>query len=251
MTEDFKSTPTWQSAPLLSIMYPAHGHDNSSQWSPEALEDVHFVQEIQHNSTNFQNLSRTECISTYSAQFLSTKRNVILVASNKSSITTTFIVLTRFTPTLMGDQDWMCNQEYETDGQCRDALSRDPTNVDDWDPFGIPIKYCLSETVPEACSLQCSLVLLWIVIFCNLCKTLIMFFVAFKLIWRPLITVGDGVASFLAEPDETTKGACLVTAKIAQRTNWTNRMYPFMWMPKRNRGFETASCRRWLFCNAL
>lgn len=280
MAKDFRSTPPWQYSNLTSaelLFFPNTTYVNPTSPNEDEraknLQDnrdftVKVLQEIQRNSPTYEPLPPAKCISEYSQTFLSTRRHVILVTSNTSSANGSFVSLFPYYPD--GIQPWMCNpdglEKYaESDiyrlYNCVDALPKNPTNVDDWRPdygpdYGVdddygPVEHCLSERVPEACSLQFSLIILLIVIACNLCKTLVMVFMAFRLMWQPLITVGDGVASFLAEPDETTRGACLVTAKIAQRNDWTNRTYPFMWIPKHTKGFETASRRRWLFCNVL
>ena len=281
MAKDFRSTPPWPYSNLTSILYLNLKFSNNTSGNypdlkysnytsgiyPEPDDTLKVFQEIQRKSSTYEKLSPADCISEYSQTFLSTRRHVILVTSRTSPANGSFlssdIYQTEVLDIILNIQTWMCNPDGRAKFanfndsslyrryNCVDALPKHPTNVDDWQPFNLPIEHCLSEKVLEACSLQFSLIILLIVIACNLSKTLVMGFMAFRLTWQPLITVGDGVASFLAEPDDTTRGACLLTAKIAQRNDWTNRTYPFMWIPKHTRGFDTASRRRWFFCNVL
>lgn len=143
---------------------------------------------------------------------------------------------------------WIYNGTYGYSSD-RDSLPKLLANADDWRPFDhLPrVQFCLSGTTPEACSLQFSFVIISIVIICNMGKTLIMTFAAFKMIWQPLITVGDGIASFLVEPDKTTKNACLLRIEDLGTSSW----FKFMRKSKKIRCFQSSSLRRWLVCNAL
>jgi hypothetical protein len=46
---------------------------------------------------------------------------------------------------------------------------------------------------------------------CSTVKAVIMFFIAFRVLDEPLITMGDAVASFLEKNDPTTKNMCLLS----------------------------------------
>ena len=164
---------------------------------------------------------------------------------------------------------WICNGTYReaehTDNtMCMDVISNVLVHADDWRPFGdagFRVQHCLSEKVEETCSLQFSEIIIIVVIICNLAKFVVMSLTAFKFVWHPIITIGDGIASFLANPDERTKGMCLLTARKANLIeSRVNSADPFPadfspialpWKPENLRWFRAASYRRWFFCNAL
>jgi len=65
-----------------------------------------------------------------------------------------------------------------------------------------------------------------------------------------LVTIGDAVASFLYDPDPTTKGICLSTKSDIQNDRW--KLQPAKpWNPTRHFWFRAASVKRWLICNIL
>jgi hypothetical protein len=65
-----------------------------------------------------------------------------------------------------------------------------------------------------------------------------------------LVTVGDAVASFLYDPDPTTKGICLSTKLDIQGNRWKLQVAK-QWQPKKHFWFRAASVKRWLICNIL
>lgn len=258
VTEDFQPTPLWQEFPdrmFLNNYCP--GIDYDLDIRPKTLSEL---QKIQQHSVNYTKLSPTECISAYSTSFLSKKRTLFLVTDFPSSVYGSLLAVggyADFTVNL-NRLSWMCNRTYidctSPPLVCRDVLPKVLANADDWRPFafrgGPRVQFCLSETVPETCSLQLSLAIILVVIICNMGKTLIMTFIAFKMSWRPLITVGDGIASFLVEPDMTTKNAYRLTTnttKGLESSFWSK----FMWTSKKLRWFQSSSLRRWLVCEAL
>ena len=259
VAEDFQPTPLWQS--LNNVSSNAYPYLILTDWWPLYDEDdkLSAIQKIQQQSVNYTRLSPKECISAYSVFFLSTRRNLVLVTDSPSSANGSLLAHGSYEDFAVHGNglSWMCNATYNNRSTCRDALPNVLANVDDWRPFdlrsdklGPRVQFCLSETVPEACSLQFSLVIILIVIICNMGKTLIMTFTTFKMIWQPLITVGDGIASFLVEPDKMTKNDCLLTANRAEDLE-SFSWFKFMGTSKKIRWFQSSSLRRWLVCNAL
>ena len=125
----------------------------------------------------------------------------------------------------------------------------------EWEPFGFDVDYCLSENVPETCSYSGSVPILIVVIVCNALKVIVMLVTAFRLRGNSLITIGDAIESFLYQPDESTRGSCLLsrsdvskmkfaswkrkTASYRLRTLTAN-LQSFCW-------WRAASIRRWSF----
>ena len=89
-----------------------------------------------------------------------------------------------------------------------------------WTPHGFDVQYCLSERVPETCSYSGSIPILIVVIVCNAYKILGMLVVAFGLRDNPMVTVGDAVESYLNQPDETTKGWCMLSKSAVREHIW-------------------------------
>lgn len=212
------------------------------------------LQQLQQQSINFTQLSPKECISEYSTFFLSKHRNLVLVTDSASSANGSLLAFGFYKAnrgeTARRQLSWMYNSTYQFQSYKYPDPSRDLlANADDWRPIdgGPRIKSCLSETTPEACSLQFSFVIISIIIICNIGKMLIMAYTAFKMIWQPLITVGDGIASFLVEPDTTTKNALLLKIEDLGASSW----FQFMRTSKKTRWFRSFTLRRWLICNAL
>lgn len=277
VAEDFQPTPPWQYLQYTSINLDlgellGTSDDSSNNLKPKdpfehekevELKSPSILQKIQQDSVNYQRLSTTECISAYSTSFLSTRRNLVLVTNSPSSANGSLLAFGSYLGYPREDSfRWMCNSIYTYDSSdpnmmCRGARAEILAKADDWQPFKViagnltpRVQFCLSEIVPEACSLQFSFVIILIVIICNIGKTLIMTFATFKMTWQPLITVGDGIGSFLVEPDKTTKNACLLTANKAEDLgpfSW----FKFMWTSKKIRWFQSSSLRRWLVCNTL
>ena len=85
------------------------------------------------------------------------------------------------------------------------------------------IEYCLSQTVEEHCKLQFSGAIMTVVMVCNLCKMIIMGYIAWERPLEPLVTVGDAIAFFLDEPDPTTMGICLSGKDQFDKTSSSSR----------------------------
>lgn len=241
----------------MSVLQEQRGYSSD----PDVLRAraISVLQQIQRQSVNYTRLSPKECISAYSTFFLSTRRNLVLVTDSPSSANGSLLAFGGYRAFESYRADpaelsWIYNATYSDRSspsfKYHDALPKLLANADDWRPFnyyGPRVQFCLSETTLEACSLQFSFVIISIVIICNMGKMLIMTFTAFKMIWQPLITVGDGIASFLVEPDKTTKNACLLRTEDLGTSSW----FKFMRKSKKIRWFQSSSLRRWLVCNAL
>lgn len=74
-----------------------------------------------------------------------------------------------------------------------------------------PVSYCLSERAPAHCKVHFSRDISILVTVINFAKAALMFYAAFKISGEPLITMGDAVASFVDNPDPSTKNMCLLS----------------------------------------
>lgn len=119
-----------------------------------------------------------------------------------------------------------------------------------WEPDRYALKECYSQPTTEHCKLLFSNSLCWIVTTLNLVKGILMLFVAFGGDEeKPLLTVGDAVASFIEEEDVSTDNMCLVPRNRIKKQNWEKIALPHEAKPRRK--FAAASRIRWITCISL
>ena len=83
-----------------------------------------------------------------------------------------------------------------------------------------PVDYCLAQPVSATCSIQVSVELMAVVIVFNSVKIMCFVFTLWKKGFTPLVTLGDGMRSFLMIPDDTTKVLAPVSAaQLRKRGN--------------------------------
>ncbi|KAF4543024.1 uncharacterized protein LTHEOB_7278 [Lasiodiplodia theobromae] len=134
---------------------------------------------------------------------------------------------------------------------CSGHLSDLRADARSWTVYGLPIEYCLSERVEPQCSFNVSLTLLTVVIIFNLIKVSCIALVVLRIKDKPLITVGDAVATFIEEPDDSTRGLCLVSRGMVDNQHWKRQREdliksPDTYKPGGVRWYKAASKRRWL-----
>ncbi|KAI1120426.1 hypothetical protein F5Y10DRAFT_258367 [Nemania abortiva] len=84
------------------------------------------------------------------------------------------------------------------------------------DSFNLSISYCLAEPVDNFCQIGLSPALLLGVVLCVIAKTataVIVTIVLNRPEHKPLVTLGDAMASFIERPDPVTAGLCTVDQK--------------------------------------
>ena len=106
----------------------------------------------------------------------------------------------------------------------------------------------------QLCRLQFNRQLVFVVIAFNLAKALVLVYVFVAVKENPLLTIGDAVASFLKQPDDTTSGLCLMSKENINQ--WKNRHLvservgrPYD--PTRKRWSTVVSKARWAACMVL
>lgn len=170
------------------------------------------------DQTRFQNLSNHDCIAAYKTSFVSGRSNVLAIThdSDSSSNNTLFFAesVSVSEHDGMTPWSWICSKYSYWNDLCVTTTPRN--NGTDWSVGFKSIDYCISETTTKACRVQFSLYMLVAVIACNAIKTACIFVT----MWcrkahkdesdRPILTVGDAVASYLEIPDELTRGRCLM-----------------------------------------
>lgn len=201
-----------------------YAHEAFLQGGPQgAYNETEFVgiEDIQAHAKSWDRLENADCINAYASEFLNTRRNLVAVILNKTTAENDSIKRVR----LYRFQDsnaWICDahdarsrygfttDEAEGAYLCSTILPKVKAHAERWNSGGYDIDYCLSEPVQGKCSLNFSLPIVVVVMICNVGKALTMFFIAFRIRDKPLITIGDAIKSFLEVIDPTTHGMCLV-----------------------------------------
>ena len=174
---------------------------------------------------------------------------------------------------------WLCKADIQN---CNLATAL--TNASPWKisqpltysdaPVEYVIDHCLASSTTETCKLQYSLAIIIVVVCCNAIKLLAMLKTLTTIKEDQIITVGDGIASFLENPDSNTTNACLATKIDLKRTfsrpqyatahikaarSMEGRWNPdlsgeILWKQEnqfRQRWFHAPSKKRWLICITL
>jgi hypothetical protein len=115
------------------------------------------------------------------------------------------------------------------------------------------LAFCLAEPAggQPQCAVSLNASLLVVVALLNLAAMICTASVLAKSAgYRPLVTLGDALASFLEFPDPTTRDACLLTKTDVWRGRWGFSEAKY-WVPRTHRWFATPSLPRWLFASAV
>jgi hypothetical protein len=119
----------------------------------------------------------------------------------------------------------------------------------DWtpSPSRVRVKYCLSTKSKADCRLMLSVQLAWVVVAFNALKLVILSAVWLRIHERPLLTVGDAIASFLRCPDQATE---LISPHQKPSHHWQNGAYaPAKWNQFSNLGWANAiGSSHWALC---
>lgn len=157
-----------------------------------------------HNSDmKLKPLDSKKCLSTYGTGFANSKYKDLLAVSPVSNATNSLLAIgSNQSPSYnyVFDSIWGC-AVYDN------CFGRNDTRY--FLLMGYPIEYCLVQEVDEKFLLQFSLPVMLIIIICNLIKIVCMILTVLGEGSRPLVTVGDAIASFLKESDPATKNLCL------------------------------------------
>ncbi|KAF6821989.1 hypothetical protein CMUS01_11259 [Colletotrichum musicola] len=203
-----------------------------------------------------EHVSLSDCVSDYGAPFQSARGNVLLVKTGDEFPAGE--IEEKATMLISGgmkqNSDWIC-KDSEPDSTsdektpCDDMIPRFEAAPEEWTLHGNRFKECYSQKTEEHCKLLFSSGLCWTVTLLNLLKAVLMLFVAFGGGERPILTIGDAVASFLKEEDPSTKAMCLKSKRDFWKNDWLDmaRQYD----PRPRRKFAAATRARWLTCISL
>lgn len=190
-----------------------------------------------------QKLGPAECIEAYAKPLQSSRRNVIVIADDKSRRSAdVFDVYHAFVPTerpqAYGEQySWVCDDKLAYSDKCLYHVNDLKANPKNWTlSDDAKVQYCLSEKVDEHCKLNVSLPMALVTLLTDLFKILIMFVVAITVHDSPLMTTGDAISSFMNDPDPYTDGMCMASKRMidAHPRRWPTvpvfiRLQQFFW----------------------
>lgn len=234
---------------------------NGSSWTLIGADTVTqtIISNMQKNASSYEILDQSDCIKEYGVDYLSTRRNAIVVVSDSNS-----------TDPLLGylnwnysqpQNSWVCGTtlgydmtlvpEPISDFDCSIPVALQGLDSDSWVMANETVEYCLSEIVADVCRLEFSAPVMIAVICCNLVKLFCMTFTIWRCKEFTMVTLGDAVASFLERPDRYTKGLCTLTKKEIEDGAWPDDPAPKRWSDRRNFRLEAIGLRRYLLSNAL
>ena len=104
------------------------------------------------------------------------------------------------------ETSWVCSPFDTTSKSCS-------PDSPEWLVNELPVDHCLSRVMPPLCELNMSIEVMLMVLTCNFLQLLIMFVAAYFFTDQSMLTLGDGVASFLEQSVEATKKRCLFDSK--------------------------------------
>ncbi|KAK5754060.1 hypothetical protein LTS12_015814 [Elasticomyces elasticus] len=208
------------------------GFDNSSI----PLFRIDLVRLVQEDYTaepsGWQKLDPADCITAYA--FVSRFNNVMAITTSDAATGSAVLFASSalYTST---DSDglpykWICADTSDDRHVCDITAAKE--NATNWTIGGRKVDYCLAQTTEP----HCQFYILLAVIICNMIKSLSMLG---ALYWQrdgTLVTLGDALASFLAEPQSSTQGRCLMSKRDVGRG-------PLQWVAA-DGSLNTRSSRR-------
>lgn len=224
------------------------------QISPDTTFSRLLEKDINGNLERFNN---GECISKYSSGFQTKYASLLLVSDDYNSTTKDFGNLTEHNTPETDPYLWICSAYGNSfpNRRCTSLVSEMLADPDNWTVQEQPsevgyewgfyrVKYCLSESAPERCTVEYSLPLIIVVIISNIVKILILCWITITMAETPIFTTGDAISSFIKIPDDTTRGKCLLSRDVVIKP--VNENLRFNAKPRRW-GSPVSGCR-WMVC---
>lgn len=233
------------------------------------------ISRFQAGAPSWKTLNNHDCIMNYAHDFITEYRNVIAVVANSSAEDGSLleVAINELPPSghLSKTYDpfaWICN-DTETSSKTgvtdRNSVGFVPcasmsAQLEQlantwWKSGGYDISRCVAEDIEPDCHLHFSPHLMGPVLLMNIIKCLVAFYVAFRMVDKPLVTLGDAIESFVKHPDPSTQGMCLLTAQQAERTFTSNANHvepmPQRYSSKRERWYKVATKYQWVLLFSL
>lgn len=162
-----------------------------------------------------------DCLKAYGVPFQNKHRSVLVVMSNVSQPMLTDALAFHSMPFDATPHAWLCGKYSAARYGASCNMDVDKEGYV-WPLLESTVAYCLVEAGPPGlCRITFSLPLLLAVIAANVIKLAAMLAILFRYNQPTLVTLGDGIASFLERPDAATEGMCLWSKKnFRERAEW-------------------------------
>jgi len=236
------------------------------------------ISDFQSSASNWTRLNNHDCITQYSQDFITEYRNVITVINvttgTNSSLRQVLVNELPQSGYLGSTYDafaWICNDTAtmsNAGGEYREnsggfvpcgLITPDLIKIANswWRSSNYSIAYCLAEPIEADCHLHFAPQFMGPVIAMSVIKVAVMFYIAFRMIDRPLVTLGDAIESFIVYPDPATRGMCLASGNSLNKTFQNSARAgfpppnPHAFQLKRHRWYNVVSRRQWLFLGTL
>ncbi len=248
-TEGFMSGAPWNHS-ITPTVYPEQTRHTSQH--PAGIPNYNMISQLQNNATgDLQELDVAACIRAYNHEFISNWRNVLLISNatnpwNAPDQDAVVGIVTNNTG--IQDPNWFCAWEPYDRSSCS---AQNIVETKEWyiaahDKKTVEpafVKYCLAESIEAHCKVTFNVFMLFISVICNAAKLAVFLLILLLPGFRPLITIGDAIASFLTYPDPVT--ARIGAPAVAEDGSWTPPILSTPWKPQRCHWFCGASLRQW------
>ncbi|KAH0351248.1 hypothetical protein KCU83_g4597, partial [Aureobasidium melanogenum] len=203
-------------------------------------EYIAWMSEVQAGKIDLDRLENKECVEPYATPWLANRANLIMATSSGKKNVTTYnnnSLIVAWGGVYSNDvMAWVQDAQYPNGS----TLGFTST---------IQVEYCLSQKVPERCTVESSIAI-WATMICLVAvKLCCLLWTLLVLEDEPMVVPGDCVASFLHRPDLTTLGACLWPAdKFRKNSTWMGELrWDSDTMPWR----AAVGSRQWTSCLLL
>ncbi|KAK5086690.1 hypothetical protein LTR05_003858 [Lithohypha guttulata] len=247
--ESFLSGASWQAPP----------NDTSSYCNGYTLPSDN-IQVIYggYKAGQYERLEALDCFNAYNVDYINTRRSLILVTKPDTTLNMSrcgyYRQLWNGSSVVALDTDWKPGwNELGDYPYYRNVTEfKQQAKIGNFTLLGYPVEYCYSQvTKMSTCQLQYVSYIIYVVIICNAIK-LVCMCAAARSLWNlkePILaTIGDAVSSFLDQPDETTKGFCLLDGAAVRAGVWrdSTMKYDVTYDRKpKARLYSATSATRW------
>ena len=222
------------------LVAPSFVFGSSLNISNPQIDYNHKIENLLSSSASLTRLEHYDCLQTYNTTYLSGFADVVIVSN----------------VTFPSPKNCSVYSAIGQQFHVQESLDSVVLWYNVWTQF----EYCLAQ--PSLyCKVSMVRPILWIVVICNIAKILCLLFLLLLPEFRPLITVGDVISSFLCCPDESTMDIgviCTLDLQQAKAYGMTKHRSLLKYVPPRKtfkmhryRWFKGASRRCWFYAVSL
>lgn len=207
-----------------------------------------YYEQINKNASSWERLNNRDCIQAYSNVFMTGRRNLVLISSEKNPNNSVLDYgISELDSGGMNNNWWICSKGVRDGGNVKCQPNDFMANADNWTVWDYPIDYCLSEKIKDICEVEFSIDIMIVVIAFNVIKVIVMTWVLLRYNAEDILTtVGDSVSSFLEREDETTRGMCLAGWRDIGHA-WRYPGNGVLYQPRPQRWARAVSKGKWTF----